>query len=122
MRHAIEASSLTKEYPGKVRALDGLDLAVGEGMVYAVLGPNGAGKSTTVRILTTLARPDSGGARVAGFDVLGEPGRVGASLGVVGQKAGVASEATARETLTLHAQLHGIRAGRARADELLRRF
>src|SRR3954447_12090985 len=122
MRHAIEATSLTKEYPGGVRALDGLNLAVGEGVVYALLGPNGAGKSTTVRILTTLARPDSGGARVAGFDVLGEPDRVRASIGVVGQKSGVDLEATGRENLTLHAQLHGIRAGRARADELLRRF
>src|SRR3954470_5867620 len=122
MQHAIEANSLTKEYPGAVRALDGLNLAVGEGAVYALLGPNGAGKSTTVRILTTLARPDSGGARVAGFDVLGEPDRVRASIGVVGQKSGVDLEATGRENLTLHAQLHGIRAGRARADELLRRF
>src|SRR3954463_831753 len=122
MRHAIEASSLTKEYPGNVRALDGLNLAVGEGMVYALLGPNGAGKSTTVRILTTLARPDSGSARVAGFDVLGEPDRVRASIGVVGQKSGVDEEATGRENLILHAQLHGLRDGRTRADELLARF
>src|SRR3954464_4530837 len=122
MRHAIEATSLTKEYPCGVRALDGLNLAVGEGVVYALLCPNGAGKSTTVRILTTLAPPDSGGARVSGFDVLGEPDRVRASIGVVGQKSGVDLEATGRENLTLHAQLHGIRAGRARADELLRRF
>src|SRR3954452_19170061 len=122
MPHAIEATSLTKEYPGGVHALDGLDLAVEEGAVYALLGPNGAGKSTTVRILTTLARPDSGSARVAGFDVLGEPDHVRASIGVVGQKSGVDVEATGRENLVLHAQLHGIRAGRARADELLRRF
>src|SRR3954468_13889108 len=122
MRHAIEATSLTKEYPGGVRALDGLNLAVGEGTVYALLGPNGAGKSTTVRILTTLARPDSGSARVAGIDVLADPDRVRASIGVVGQKSGVDQEATGRENLILHAQLHGLRDGRARAAELLERF
>src|SRR3954454_1340427 len=122
MQHAIEATSLIKDYPGGVRALDGLDLAVEQGSVYALLGPNGAGKSTTVRILTTLARPDSGSARVAGIDVLADPDRVRASIGVVGQKSGVDQEATGRENLILHAQLHGIRAGRTRADELLARF
>src|SRR3954467_1784778 len=122
MPHAIEATSLTKEYPGGARALDGLDLAVEEGAVYALLGPNGAGKSTTVRILTTLARPDSGSARVAGCDVLREPDAVRAAIGVVGQKSGVDVEATGRENLALHAKLHGLSDGAARADALLRDF
>ena len=70
MSKAIEASGLRKHYPPDVQALDGLDLAVEEGTIFALLGPNGAGKSTTVKILTTLTRPDSGEARVAGHDVL----------------------------------------------------
>src|SRR5436190_15048083 len=122
MATAIEANSLTKKYPGDVQALAGLDLSVEEGTVHALLGPNGAGKSTTVRILTTLARPDSGSARVAGHDVLRDPEAVRAAIGVVGQKSGVDAEATGRENLTLHAKLHGLRDGPARADALLREF
>ena len=87
--NAIEAHGLVKTYPGDVRALDGLDLAVATGTVFGLLGPNGAGKSTTVRILTTLSRPDAGEARVAGLDVLADPVRVRHAIGVVGQKHGV---------------------------------
>ncbi|HEY0632737.1 MAG TPA: ATP-binding cassette domain-containing protein [Thermoleophilaceae bacterium] len=122
MSLAIEASGLTKKYGGDVQALAGLDLAVEAGTVHALLGPNGAGKSTTVRILTTLARPDSGSARVAGFDVLRQPERVRAVIGVVGQKSGVDVESTGRENILLHAKLHGLRDGRERADELLNQF
>src|ERR671923_2393150 len=91
---AIEAADLVKTYPGDVRALDGLSLSVPAGTIFALLGPNGAGKSTTVRILTTLSRPDSGSARVAGLDVLADPVRVRRAIGVVGQKHGVDPEAT----------------------------
>src|SRR5947199_9248887 len=73
---AIEASNLRKTYPGGVRALDGLSLAVEAGTIFGLLGPNGAGKSTTVKILTTLSRPDSGEARVAWPDVVRHPKRV----------------------------------------------
>jgi len=66
---AVAANGLTKTYPGGVAALDGLTVAVTPGTVFGLLGPNGAGKSTTVKILTTLARPDSGTALVAGHDV-----------------------------------------------------
>src|SRR5919106_2879476 len=93
---AIEAESLRKRY-GSVVALDGVDLSVQTGTVFGLLGPNGAGKSTTVRILTTLSRPDSGSARVAGHDVLAEPLRVRRAIGVVGQKHGCDLEATGRE-------------------------
>jgi ABC-2 type transport system ATP-binding protein len=58
--NAIEARDLVKTYPGDVRALDGLTFAVEEGTVFGLVGPNGAGKSTTVKILTTLSRPDAG--------------------------------------------------------------
>src|ERR671935_4806 len=83
MEDAILTKDLRKAY-GKVQALDGLDLRVGRGTIFGLLGPNGAGKSTTVRVLTTLTRPDSGSARVADIDVLAEPRRVRAAIGVVG--------------------------------------
>jgi ABC-2 type transport system ATP-binding protein len=121
---AIEAENLFKTYPGEVRALDGLSFAVEEGTVFGLLGPNGAGKSTAVRIVTTLARPDSGSARIAGHDVLANPAKVRNAIGVVGQRAGADREATARENLRLSARLHGMRGTEreARIDELLERF
>jgi len=106
--NAIEAHGLVKTYPGDVRALDGLDLEVATGTVFGLLGPNGAGKSTTVRILTTLSRPDAGRARVAGHDVLAEPVRVRHSIGVVGQKHGVDGDATGRENLVIQGEFYGI--------------
>jgi ABC-2 type transport system ATP-binding protein len=121
---AIEANNLTKSYPPDVRALDGLSLAVRSGTIFGLLGPNGAGKSTTVRILTTLSRPDGGSARVAGIDVLAEPARVRHAIGVVGQKHGLDPEATGRENLVLQGELYGItgRELRRRASEALERF
>ncbi|MET0972057.1 MAG: ATP-binding cassette domain-containing protein [Thermoleophilaceae bacterium] len=124
MKRAIEAEDLFKTYPGDVRALDGLSFSVEEGTVFGLLGPNGAGKSTAVRIVTTLARPDAGSARVAGHDVLADPAKVRNAIGVVGQRAGADREATARENLRLSARLHGIRGTEreVRIDELLERF
>jgi ABC-2 type transport system ATP-binding protein len=122
--NAIQASELRKTYTGGVRALDGLSLEVEAGSVFGMLGPNGAGKSTTVKILTTLSRPDGGQARVAGFDVVREAERVRRAIGVVGQKPGLDPEATGRENLELQAELYGLRseAGRRRVDELLERL
>jgi len=121
---AIEASDLVKTYPGDVRALDGVSFAVEAGTVFGLLGPNGAGKSTTVKILTTLSRPDSGQARVAGIDVLRQPDRVRQSIGCVAQKSGVDPQATGRENLTLQGQLYGLggRELKRRVAELLDRF
>jgi ABC-2 type transport system ATP-binding protein len=126
---AIEAHQLVKTYAvrGKkrgIRALDGLDLSVPRGMIYGLLGPNGAGKSTTVKILTSLARPDSGTARVAGIDVLARPGQVRQVIGVVAQRSGADPTATGRENLMLQGRLYGLRgaAVAARADELLAHF
>ncbi len=124
MANAIEASGLVKMYPGDVRALDGLGFSVEAGTVFGMLGPNGAGKSTTVKVLTTLSRPDEGEARVAGFDVIRRPGRVRRAIGVVAQKPGVDMEATGRENIRLQGQLFGM-GGRdleARVSELLGRF
>jgi ABC-2 type transport system ATP-binding protein len=121
---AIEAEGLVKEYPGEVRALDGLSFAVEEGTVFGLLGPNGAGKSTAVRILTTLARADAGTARVAGHDVSAEPALVRSTIGVVAQRGGADREATARENLRLSGRLHGLRGPELerRIEELLERF
>ena len=119
----IEASELRKAY-GDVRALDGLGFEVAPGTIFGLLGPNGAGKSTTVKVLTTLARPDSGEATVAGFDVRREPGRVRRSIGVVAQQSGVDRDLTGRENVKLQGHLQGLR-GREldrRADELLDQF
>jgi ABC-2 type transport system ATP-binding protein len=124
MSVAIEARGLTKEYPGDVTALDGLSFAVEEGTVFGLLGPNGAGKSTTVKILTTLAHPDDGGASVAGFDVLREPARVREAIGVVSQAGGLDQEATGRENLRLQGQVFGMGGAKLerRVSELLDQF
>ncbi len=124
MTHAIEASGLVKTYGGKVKALDGLSLAVETGTVFALLGPNGAGKSTTVKILTTLSRPDAGQASVAGIDVLRQPERVRRAIGCVAQKSGVDIHATGRENLMLQGRLYGMSGKELerRVGDLLERF
>jgi ABC-2 type transport system ATP-binding protein len=124
MSDAITASELVKTYPPEVRALDGLSLSVPAGTIFALLGPNGAGKSTTVRVLTTLSRPDSGNARVAGIDVVAEPMRARRAIGVVGQKHGADGEATGRENMILQGEFYGTggRALRGRVAESLERF
>jgi len=108
----VQAEGLRKTYKPDVRALDGLSFSVPAGTVFALLGPNGAGKTTTVRILTTLARPDSGSARVAGIDVLAHPSRARSVIGAVSQHSGAVSLLTGQENLALQGKLHGMR-GRA---------
>ncbi len=124
MDAAIEAQSLVKTYSKGVTALDDLSFAVQPGTVFALLGPNGAGKSTAVKILTTLTRPDSGRASVAGTDVIVDPDRVRRTIGVVSQDSGVDIRATGRENVRLQGQLYGLRGGalERRVDELLGRF
>ena len=121
---AIVAEGLEKRYPGDVTALDGLSFSVEAGTIFGLLGPNGAGKSTTVKVLTTLSRPDAGSASVAGFDILAEPDRVRRVIGTVGQRIAVDPEATGRENLELAGRVHGLggRALRERCAELLERF
>jgi ABC-2 type transport system ATP-binding protein len=121
---AIAAELLVKRYPGDVTALDGISFSVEPGTVFGLLGPNGAGKSTTVKILTTLARPDGGQASVAGIDVVSDPVRVRRTIGAVGQRIAVDPEATGRENLVLEARIHGLTGApmRSRVDELLGRF
>jgi ABC-2 type transport system ATP-binding protein len=121
---AIEAEGLTKEYPGGVKALDDLSFSVEVGTVFGLLGPNGAGKSTTVKILTTLARPDRGSAKVTGLDVLREPARVRDEIGVVSQAGGLDRQATGRENLRLQGHMFGMGGAELerRVTELLDQF
>jgi daunorubicin resistance ABC transporter ATP-binding subunit len=120
---AIEARGLTKNF-GKLRAVDHLDLEVPAGTVFSLLGPNGSGKTTTVRLLATLLKPDSGTARVNGYDVITQSTKVRSTLSLTGQFAALDPNLTARENIALMACLRGYsRAdGRRRADELLERF
>jgi ABC-2 type transport system ATP-binding protein len=102
---AIEAEGLVKTYPGDVRALDGLTFSVPEGTVFGLLGPNGAGKTTAVKILTTLARANSGTARVASYDVVRAANSVRRAIGVVAQKHAVDPALTGRENLRLQGRI-----------------
>ena len=120
---AILAEGLCKTF-GRVRALDGVDLAAPAGTVLGLLGPNGAGKTTTVRVLTTLLRPDAGHARVAGLDVARQAAMVRQAIGLAGQSAAVDEYLTGRENLLMAGRLHHLdRAeARRRASGLLERF
>ena len=123
-RIAIEAHELTREFPGGVRALDGVSFAVEEGEIFGFLGRNGAGKSTTVRILTTLLRPTSGTATVLGHDVVKDPGAVRKVFGCALQEAALDELMTGREHLQMAGRLVGLPKARAseRAAELLESF
>ena len=120
---AIEVRGLERTFSGGVRAVDGVDLEVAEGEIYAFLGPNGAGKTTTVRVLTTLLRPTGGSARVAGFDVVSEAAGVRRAIGVALQEAALDPLMTGRELIRLQATLHGLPRDQARrrAEALLER-
>ncbi len=125
---ALLAEDLVKTYPNgrgaPVRALDGLSVTAATGRVVALLGRNGAGKSTAVKILTTLARPDSGRAFVAGIDVLRDQDTARRAIGLVSQKSSSDPMATGRENLVLAGRIQGLARGEssARARELLDRF
>ena len=121
----VSAEQLIKTYDkGSVRALDGLSLDVAEGTVLSVLGPNGAGKTTTVRILATLLKPDSGGAHVAGIDVIKHPDKVREVIGLSGQYAAVDETLTGWDNLVMFGRLYhlGKQPSIDRANELLERF
>jgi ABC-2 type transport system ATP-binding protein len=123
MEEAIVVEGLVKAFK-TTKALDGIDLTVPTGTVLGLLGPNGAGKTTCVRILATLLRPDAGRAWVTGLDVLSEPQRVRARIGLTGQYAAVDDYLTGRENLEMVGRLYHLHAAeaRARAVALLERF
>jgi ABC-2 type transport system ATP-binding protein len=120
---AITVTDLRKSFGGKV-VLDGIDLTVPEGTIFALLGPNGAGKTTAVQILSTLLPADGGDIRVAGHDLAAEPDEVRAAIGVTGQFSAVDNLLTGEENLRLMTDLHhlGRAAGRKRVGALLRQF
>jgi daunorubicin resistance ABC transporter ATP-binding subunit len=119
----IQAEGLTKHY-GQTTALAGIDLDVPAGSILGMLGPNGAGKTTAVRILTTLARPDAGRARVAGHDVVSEAALVRQSIGVTAQDATLDEMLTGQQNIVMIGRLSGLHRleARARANELLKQF
>ena len=122
-RTAVFVTGLRKTYGEKV-VLDSVDLAIGEGEVFALLGPNGAGKTTTVRILSTLIAADAGTATVMGYDLHSEAGAVRRVIGVTGQFSAVDNLLTGEENLLLMGHLLHLPAAecRGRASELLERF
>ena len=122
-RFAIRASGLRKSY-GKQVVLDGIDIEVGEGTIFALLGPNGAGKTTTLQILTTLLAPDAGTVEIAGHDLANEPDAIRGVIGVTGQAVAVDGFLTGAENLSLIAQLRHLGSTeRARlVSDLLERF
>jgi ABC-2 type transport system ATP-binding protein len=122
-RSAVVATGLRKSY-GDHLVLDGIDLNVAEGTVFALLGPNGSGKTTIVRILSTLLPADAGTVRVAGHDLRTQAQLVRAAIGVTGQFSAVDNLLTGRQNLLLMADLHHLAKaeGHRRADELLERF
>ena len=119
----IQVDGLTKRY-GDTQALAGIDFAVTGGTILGLLGPNGAGKTTAVRILTTLALPDSGRATVGGIDVVRHPSEVRRNIGVAAQDATLDPLLTGRQNLVLVGELSdmGRAASRTRAAELLEQF
>jgi ABC-2 type transport system ATP-binding protein len=123
MSDAIVTEGLRRAF-GPVKAVDGVDLLASAGTVLGLLGPNGAGKTTIVRILTTLLPPDSGSARVAGYDVVRDAAALRSVIGLAGQFAAVDENLTGRENLELVGRLYHLRGAEARrrADEMLERF
>ena len=120
---AIGVTGLRKAFGDHV-VLDGIDLTVAEGTIFALLGPNGAGKTTTIQILSTIISADAGQVRVAGHDPVTDPGAVRAAIGVTGQFSAVDGLLTGEENLILMADLNhlGKLEGRRRAAALLERF
>ncbi len=119
----VRAEDVTKAF-GEVRALDGVTLEFEPGIIYGLLGPNGAGKTTLIRVLTTLLRPDSGRAWVAGIDTQADPTTARTRLGLAGQFAAVDDYQTGRENVEMVARLYNLPKTEAarRADEVLERI
>jgi len=112
--HVIEAERLTKRF-GEVLAVDEVTFQVREGEIFGFLGPNGAGKTTTINMLITLIRPTKGTAKVAGYDVIREPGKVRKKIGVVFQDPTLDRRLTGWENLYIHGRLYGIPSGELRS-------
>ena len=116
----IEVQDLSKSF-GKIKAVQNVSFSASNGQITGLLGPNGAGKSTTLRMLYTLLKPDSGLARIDGFDVTQSPIDVQARIGVLSDAQGIYERLTARENIRYFGKLHGLRGQKLekRMDELL---
>jgi ABC-2 type transport system ATP-binding protein len=123
MTYTVNAKGIRKAFGAKT-VLDGVDLTVPAGQIFALLGPNGAGKTTLIRILATLLRPDAGTATVAGCDLLADPVGVRRAISLTGQYAAVDDMLTGEENLRMMARLRhlGPREARDRAARLLAEF
>jgi ABC-2 type transport system ATP-binding protein len=121
---AVHTVGLTKTYSDGTTAVDGLDLTVHRGEVFAILGPNGAGKSTTAGMLTTSVAPTAGRAWVAGVDVVAQPAAARRNIGVVPQHNTLDRSLSVRENLVFHGRFFGMRTAQARreADAALERL
>jgi ABC-2 type transport system ATP-binding protein len=120
----IELNGVAKTFDGSIRAVQDVTFSVPTGSICALLGHNGAGKTTTIKILSTLLRPTSGTAIVAGYDVVDQPAQVRASISMAGQGTAMDPLLTGRENLVLYGRLRGLRRreAKARADELIQQF
>jgi ABC-2 type transport system ATP-binding protein len=116
----IRAHALVKDFPGFVRAVDGLSFDVEPGEIYGLLGPNGAGKTTAMRLLSALLEPTSGSAVVAGYSVTEQPDAVRANVGILTEVPGLYTRLTPAEYLDFFAQLYGLRNAAARVAEMLK--
>lgn len=105
--NVIETKDLTKRF-GSLTAVDGVNIAVGQGEIFGLLGPNGAGKSTIISILCTIMKPTSGTAIVNGYDIIRQPSLVRKSIGIVFQDPSVDDRLTGKENLEMHADLYGV--------------
>jgi ABC-2 type transport system ATP-binding protein len=121
--NVVEANNIVKTF-GDVVALEGVSIAIEEGIIYGLLGPNGAGKTTLIRVLTTLLKPDTGTASVAGIDVVADPVGVRHKIGLAGQFAAVDDFLTGRENVEMVGRLYNLSKEDAarRAEEVLERI
>ncbi|GAX47616.1 hypothetical protein RsY01_1216 [Lactococcus reticulitermitis] len=120
---AIEVKGLTKIFKGK-KAVDGIDLTIKKGEVFAILGPNGAGKTTAVRMMSTLLKADGGNINIFGHDAVKEAAEVRKMIGLTGQYASVDEDLTAWENLMIFTALNGLdkKQSKAKATQLLQDF
>lgn len=118
MEYAIKIESLKRNY-GNVTAVKGVSYSVSEGEMFGLVGPDGAGKTTTIRMLTGLLRPDSGNAKVLGYDLLTQQNLIKNEIGYLSQKFSLYGDLTIDENIEFFADIHGVKNFKDRRNELL---
>jgi ABC-2 type transport system ATP-binding protein len=114
----IQTSGLTRDF-GPIRAVDGLDLTVSAGEMFALIGPDGAGKTTTIRMLCSILAPTSGRARVLGYDLAGEGPAIKSHIGYLSQRFSLYGDLTVDENIEFFAEIHKVREYKERREDLL---